>query len=194
MIKLDSISKSFDGKIVIDNFSYEFEQDKMYALSGDSGTGKTTLLNLICGIYSPDSGNITTGKKISFGCVFQDDRLFEEQSSVKNIKIATKIKDEKYIRSQLSLLLPSDELDKPVKELSGGMRRRVCIVRALLSNSDVLLLDEPFAGLDENNIKLATDYILSNRKNRILIMTSHTFDFPKEFIKIQLKNKGKAEE
>lgn len=193
MIKLDSVSKSFDGKTVIDRFSYEFEQDKMYALTGDSGIGKTTLLNLLCGIYVPDSGNITSDKKISFGCVFQDDRLFEEQSSVKNIKIATKIKDEKYIRAELSSLLPADELDKPVKELSGGMRRRVCIVRAVLSNTDVLLLDEPFAGLDENNIKIAMDYILSGRKNRTIVMTSHTFDFPEEFIKIQLKNNGKTE-
>ena len=187
MIKLNNVSKSFDGKIVIDDFSYIFEDGEKYALIAPSGLGKTTLINLITSLIKPDKGDIIYSKKdLSFSPVFQEDRLFEELSSVMNIKITTKIKDEGYIREELGKLLPTDELDKPVSLLSGGMKRRLCIVRSILCKSDVIILDEPFTGLDEDNINIAFSYILSNLDNRTLIMTSHNFQFPNDFKVINL--------
>ena len=187
MIILDSVSKSFDGKLVISNFSYTFEDDKMYALIGESGSGKTTLLNIICSIYTPDEGILKINKQTSFSCVFQEDRLFEHLSAIDNVKVATKIKDKSFIESELSKLLPFDELNKPVSELSGGMRRRVCIVRALLNPGNVIILDEPFSVLYENNINIAFSYIQEKRGNRCLIMTSHNFNFPSSFEKVNIK-------
>lgn len=187
MIKLDNINKSFDDKNVISNYSYKFEDGKKYSITSPSGTGKTTLLNIICLMTKPDSGTISYSKKdliISYD--FQEDRLFDELSSVMNIKITSKIKNEDKIREELSILLPSDELDKPVSNLSGGMKRRLCIARALLFDSDCVILDEPFSGLDENNIKIAFDFIMCHLNGRTLIMTSHNFEYPNDFININL--------
>jgi len=186
MIRLENVSKSFDEKIVISSFSFEFKDGNSYAIIGDSGKGKTTLLNLICSIIQPDSGNVITNKPVSISAVFQEDRLFEHLSAIDNVMVATKLKNRQLVIGELSVLLPSDELEKPVSELSGGMRRRVAIVRAILARSDVVILDEPFAGLDENNINNAFSYILKRKLGRTLIMTSHNFSFPYDFEKIVL--------
>ena len=186
MIKLNSISKSYDDKPVITDFSLQIDDGKCYALKAPSGFGKTTLLHMICGLVIPDSGEIEQNGDIKFGCVFQEDRLFDNLSSIDNIKVANRIKDIDLIKSHLSQLLPEDELSKPVMELSGGMRRRVCIVRALLNDCDILILDEPFAGLDEENINKAMNYILENQNGRSVIMAAHNFNFPSIFKVIQL--------
>lgn len=187
MIEMLNICKTFGENEVIKDFSYKFDNGKKYAILGPSGIGKTTLLNIISGLVKPTSGNVIYDKNdYRFSFDFQEDRLFENFSSIKNIKAVSKSLSEETIIKELSKLLPETELTKPVSHLSGGMRRRVCLVRSMIFNSDCVILDEPFSGLDDENIKIALNYILDNIGTRILIMTSHSFNFPSDFIKIEL--------
>lgn len=174
-IILNNISKSFDGNIVIDDFSYTFEKGKMYLLKGASGTGKTTLLNIIMKLVKPDRGTVQTADR--FSALFQQYRLLEHYDVFTNLRIVSKRTD---IRAMVSQLLPEETLFQKISELSGGMKQRVCIIRAMISDSDTVIMDEPFNGLDEENIRLAVQFIVSHLDGRTLIISTHQSDQLKE--------------
>ena len=116
-------------------------------------------------------------KNIRFGTVFQEDRLCEEQNAVTNIHITSPGISKEEIISELGKLLPDEDVDKPVSELSGGMKRRVSLVRACVAKRDIYLLDEPFTGLDSENAERAARYIDEKTRDGILILTTHTEGF-----------------
>lgn len=105
--------------------------------------------------------------------VFQENHLLEDESAVKNVELV--LGDADLARRALKKLLPDDCLDEPVKNLSGGMKRRVAVVRAVEADSDILLLDEPFTGLDDENREKVLEYIKANAKGRKVIMASHDY-------------------
>ena len=114
------------------------------AITGRSGRGKTTLLYLIAGLYEPDRGSIQrNGETISM--VFQEDRLLPWETAAQNAAIASTREIAAKLLTELGL---GAELDKYPRELSGGMKRRVSIARALAAKADVYIMDEPFKGLD----------------------------------------------
>ena len=171
-IIIKNLSKAFGGNRVINNFSATFDVRERYAISAASGTGKTTLFRLIAGLMTPDFGVIRRPERISM--VFQEARLFENRSSLDNMRlIAGDYLDEHEIHSLLLRVLPPESFDLPVSQLSGGMRRRLELCRALAVPSDVLLLDEPFAGLDAANRELAYDLIDANSNDCTVIITTH---------------------
>lgn len=149
-------------------------------LTAPSGAGKTTLLKILTGLEQGDRGEIA-GMPDRIGMVFQEDRLCEEYDAVCNILLGMKTGGGKgrkkqladYVRAQASVILPADCLTKPVRQLSGGMRRRVALLRALLSGADVLILDEPFTGLDEENRMRSAQYLMENLQGRTLLMSTH---------------------
>lgn len=109
-----------------------------------------------------------------FGILFQENRLFENMSAIRNARLAAaKELSEIQIRAELVQILPADALDQAVKKLSGGMKRRVALARAVLASSDILLLDEPFTGLDEDTKRQTADWILKRQNGRILLFSSH---------------------
>ncbi len=171
-IYLKNICKSYNEQKVIDEFSYTFERGGHYCLMAPSGAGKTTLLKLISGIERPDSGMIE-GRPEHVGMVFQEDRLCERYNVITNIMLTTKADDIMKIRKEALCLLPESSLNKPVNELSGGMKRRCSILRAMLSCSEIVIMDEPFNGLDEENRRKAALYILERLNGRTLIITTH---------------------
>lgn len=181
-IYLKNICKSYNEQKVIDNFSYTFERGGHYCLMAPSGAGKTTLLKLISGIESPDSG-IIEGRPEHVGMVFQEDRLCERYNVITNIMLTAtdsgsldtgkKADDIIKVKKEARCLLPESCLNKPVKELSGGMKRRCAILRAMLSCSEIVIMDEPFNGLDEENRRKAALYILERLNGRTLIITTH---------------------
>ena len=178
-IEVDRISKSYDGKPVLTDFSLDISQGSSYLITGASGAGKTTLLRIILGLEQPDSGRVRLlgdykYSRVNAGVVFQEDRLCPDFSAVQNVAMVSRRCSERIAREELEHLLPADELDKPVRELSGGMRRRVCIVRACIIPSDVLIMDEPFAGLDADNRKKCIDYIRANQGSEPLVITAHS--------------------
>lgn len=173
MIRLKSISKNFDDLVVIEDFSYDFEEGKTYQILGDSGIGKTTLLRIILGLETPTSGEVIYETPISFAPVFQDSVLIEGKNSILNVQVVNRDLQKEDIEGALEEILPPDSLYKPVKELSGGMRRRLEIARCLLSKHMVLIMDEPFASLDKENIESVLAFIERHRGGRTLIFTSH---------------------
>ena len=169
MIKFDEVSVIFEKNTVIDRLSYEFEEGKVTAILGESGIGKTTLLNLAAGLIKQSSGILTTKyERLSY--IFQEARLFPWLSALENV--AT-VSDEKTAKEMLSLMGLSDALDKYPAELSGGMKQRVSIARALAFNPDIILMDEPFASLDKERRNSVADIVFEKIKGKTAIIVTH---------------------
>ena len=172
-MKIQHLCKSFDGRVVLDHVSLTLESGGTACLMAPSGRGKTTLLRCIAGLETPDSGQITDlPERIAY--VFQEDRLCDGFSAVDNIRLVTgKALGEGEIRRHLEELGLAGSMDQPGRELSGGMRRRVVISRAVCFGADLLLLDEPFKGLDDEARQQTADYILRHRGAAAILCVTH---------------------
>lgn len=137
-----------------------------------SGAGKTTLLRVLAGLDSADAGRVDLASRVSVE--FQDTRLFEDASALANVLLfASSRHSEKDLEQMLALVLPDVDARTPVRELSGGQRRRVELVRALAAPGDAVLLDEPFAGLDADSRDVACAFVVSELRGRSLVVASH---------------------
>lgn len=176
-IVLKNITKCFDGKKIIDDFSAEFEHGVLNCITGASGIGKTTLLNIMMGIIKQDSGTIKglEGKRLS--AVFQEERFCENLSALGNLTFVRprKSADSKAraVEELLALDLLPEDINKRVDSLSGGMRRRVAIARALVAEYDVAFLDEPFKGLDEGLKERVMTRLLARIAGKTVIFVTH---------------------
>lgn len=173
-MNLMNISKSYDDLMVLDHVSFTLEPKGTYCLMGASGSGKTTLLRILLGLEKADSGSIQMPPNYRLVSVFQENRLCESFSALENIRMVT---DSTYTKDQiyqeLCTLLPEESIMRPVHTLSGGMKRRVAILRALLAPSDGIVMDEPFTGLDEDTKQQVVNYILAKTKDKLLLVTTH---------------------
>ena len=202
-LTLRSVTKSYDGQPVLSDLSLEFSSGTFYCLMAPSGNGKTTMFRLILGLEKPDSGVILFGTsagdtgnndiKASSGtvsksdlrrlrgmrplisAVFQENRLLEGYTAIENLRFALgKRYSSEALTAYLLRLLPEDALNKPVCEFSGGMKRRLSLLRALLVPFDLLILDEPFNGLDSENRKKAAALVRNRAQDKILLFAAHT--------------------
>lgn len=139
-MQIRHLYKAYGEKQVLRDLSFAFPTG-LTLLCGASGTGKTTLLRLLCGLETPDSGEAEGAGRVSV--LFQEDRLFSHLTARENVLLA----GEKGVEYLMALGL-GDSLDKLPQELSGGMNRRVALARALALSADTYLFDEPFKGLD----------------------------------------------
>lgn len=162
-IVIENLCKSYDGKRVLEHFSATLPAGSITGLMAPSGAGKTTLLRLLMGLETPDSGTITGLAGVRLSAVFQEDRLCDNLSAVSNIRLVNPLLSVQEVERALDLVGLADASRQPARELSGGMRRRVAILRALLADYDFLLLDEPFKGLD----KATKDAVMADTKRRI---------------------------
>lgn len=181
MIKFENVTKSFEHK-VIDDLSFDIKNGERFGIFGKSGIGKTTLINLILGLEKQDSGKIY--KDFSKASViFQEDRLIDEISAFDNLKI---VNDNARLIEETLRILNIEDLQTPISKFSGGMKRRVAIARALIFDGDILIMDEPFAGIDEDNKNIAIDLIKEKFAGKTIILVSHDkddmakFDIPLE--------------
>ena len=171
-LNISGLSHRFGDKVIFDDFSLTLRRGGLYGLTAPSGRGKTTLLRILMGLQVPDAGTLPQG--VRYSAVFQTDRLLPGRSAVDQLLFVRGGKREaKACRAFLAELLPEGSLDQPVGELSGGMQRRVAIARALWAESDCVLMDEPFTGLDEDTLHKTADFILVNRKDRTLLLSTH---------------------
>lgn len=169
LITLEKVTKRYGDKTVTDRFSYRFEPGKRYCLFGPSGCGKTTLLRLIAGLETPDEGKVTV-EGGPFAIQFQEDRLLPWHRVLKNL---TYTMDEETALEALKESGLENEADHRPGELSGGMRRRLSLMRALKSPSEAVLLDEPVRELDAENADRMLDVIDRETRGKLLILVTH---------------------
>ena len=175
-IQIKNLSHRFGDKIIFTDYSLILESGGIYGLTAPSGRGKTTLLRILMGLQKPDSGSVTPDE-VRYSAVFQTDRLLPGRTPVDQLLLVRGTgKDKEAAAEFLSELLPEESLHQPVEELSGGMQRRVAIARALWAESDCVLMDEPFTGLDEITLRKTADFILERRNGRTLFLSTHQKD------------------
>ncbi len=168
---LNNITKYYGDKKVLDNFSCEIVDNEITIIKAVSGYGKTTLLHILAGIESYSGMIITNTSSVSI--VFQDNRFCENLSAIENCMIANC--DMNKAKELLRLMqIDDDTANIPLKKYSIGMQKRVMVARCLSSNAQLLLLDEPFTALDENNRQLIIEAIKQYRDNRTTIIVTHT--------------------
>mgnify|MGYP000667236783 CR=1 FL=1 len=183
MLEIKNVSKSYGNKKALDNVSLKIKKGKIFGFIGENGAGKTTLLNIIMGLVSADSG--MAGYSFQSGAVMTDggyrtSAVFQETSLVPHLNPVINVamvlgnnSDKKRINQELGCLIDEEFLDKPCAQYSGGMKRRVEIVRAIMADSDIVVMDEPFAGLDDTTKNKVIGYIMDNIGDRILIISTH---------------------
>lgn len=178
-VQVINLCKSYDRKRILDNVNLNFIKNKITVISGPSGCGKTTLLNVICGIEKEDSGTVLL-KDNSISYIFQEDRLIPHLTVYENIAFVLKSsmnkeKMNKVINKYLEIVKLTEYKDKLPSKLSGGMKRRVAIARAFAYKSNLLLMDEPFKGLDDKLKHEIIDEFLKlyEKDKRTVILVTH---------------------
>lgn len=147
-IVLSGVSKTYEGKTVLQDVSLRFEEGKVTAIMGPSGQGKTTLLKILLGLEDCE-GTVSGMEGRRPAVVFQESRLLPWLSLKQNLELVCGPGKDREITEALSLMELTDAADKKPSELSGGMQRRGALARAIAYGGDILVLDEPFTGLDE---------------------------------------------
>ncbi len=178
ILELDQISKSFSGKIIIDNFSYIFKKGDRIGLAGKNGSGKSTFLNLITQVISPDHGNIIIGETTKFGYYKQEGLTFKEDDRVldivKNVADYIEMANGDVITASQLLtlfLFPPEKQYNLVNRLSGGEKKRLQLMRVLMANPNFLILDEPSNDLDIDTLNVLEEFL--ENYGGVLVLVSH---------------------
>ena len=168
-MKIDIREKRFGDKIIFKNFSLSVSEGERVLITGESGRGKTTLLRLIAGLDGECDGSIDFPSSVM---LFQEERLIENMSVISNLMLVTDKREKAAMLLEKAGLRGEEK--SIVSSLSGGMKRRVSIVRLLLLESSVYLLDEPFTGLDEETKRKTAALITEKTDGKTVIVVSHT--------------------
>ena len=211
-LSIKNMSKSFDGKLVLNDLSFDLMEGEFLSILGPSGCGKTTLLRILIGLEKADKGEIIKDEKdisnlSSFergmGIVFQNYALFPNMTVLQNVEYALTLrKDTKkdarkialHTLEQVGLL---DQMNKRPSQLSGGQQQRVAIARTLATNPDVILLDEPISALDVTNREIMKAELKSLQKKFNVTMLFITHDQEEAFFlsdRIMIMNNGIIEQ
>ena len=172
-MKLNNISVSFDGKAVLTNVTFAIPQKGIIALVGPSGVGKTTLFRVIAGLQKPDGGTIDNmPSRISYS--FQEHRLLPWLNALQNVTCVTDTPDEAFAHQLLERLgITKEDALKTPSKLSGGMKQRVSVARAAYYMADMYLFDEPFAGLDPENVARVSALMKDLSQSAPVIVITH---------------------
>ncbi len=172
MIRFNNVSVDFDSKRILSSLNLTLH-DGITAIIGPSGYGKTTLLRLAAGLIEATEGELQTDYKKP-AVVFQEQRLLNWYSALKNVTLVNPTANADCAKKLLITLgLTDDDMNKLPSQLSGGMRQRVCLARALFYDGDILLLDEPFNGLDSENRQKAVSLIKAAAQEIPVVIVSH---------------------
>lgn len=164
MIKLDIERFAYGDKLIFDNASFDLPSDAFTAITGESGCGKTTLLRILCSLEK--GGKVSGIRREDISFVFQEPRLFPTFSALENAACTGSTYDAREMLVRVGL---GDSLDKKPHELSGGMKSRVNIVRALCSRRPFILLDEPFRALDDKMTQTVFELIRENVRGGVIV-------------------------
>ena len=195
MLKVEHVTKYYDNLCAVNDLSFCVKSGEIFGLLGVNGAGKTTTFRMIMGLIDSDCGSITlNGKKIDYSVTDQIGFLTEERSLLLKMTVfeqcifygTLKGMEKNVIEKRVDVLLKrfgiEDYKNKKIKELSKGNQQKIQFICAVLNNPKLLILDEPFSGLDPINIELFKDYILEMAKNgSSIIFSSHRMDFVEYF-------------
>ncbi len=205
MLELKNLVKDFDGKRAVDNFSLSMRQGEILGLLGPNGAGKTTTIRMIMNIIAPDSGEIRIlGEKFNeklkdrIGYLPEERGLYRKMKISETLQFFGKLKGMKTgeIKERGDILLKKFDLygynEKKIEELSKGMAQKLQIITTIIHSPDLLILDEPFSGLDPINIELVKDLILEMKREGItIIFSTHLMDYAEKIVdSIVMVNKG----
>lgn len=207
MLKLKNITKYYDKLLAVDNLSFDLKKGEIFGLLGVNGAGKTTTFRMIMGLMDPSSGEITLdGKKIDYKKTDEIGFLTEERSLLTKLTVKEqaifygrlKSMDEETILERLDSLLKKFEIidykNKKIKELSKGNQQKIQFILAIINKPKLLILDEPFSGLDPFNIELFKNEIKKlSSEGTAIIFSTHRMDHVELFCKkIAVIMKGKV--
>ena len=205
-LKVENVSKYFDNKLVVDNISFEINEPGVFGLLGTNGAGKTTTIRMILGIIKKDKGEITWNgkavdrKNVNFGYLPEERGIYPKSkifgqliyfAELKGMKTQEASEEIKYWMERLKI----DEYQNMTAEkLSKGNQQKVQFITAILNNPELIVLDEPFSGLDPVNTELLKEVIIELvKKGKYIIMSSHQMTSIEEFCKdVVIINKGKT--
>ena len=172
-IVMHKLCKSFGEKAVLRDVCGILESGRITGLMAPSGAGKTTLLRILMGLEQLDDGYIEGLNGLRLSAVFQEDRLCDQLDSVSNLRLVTPSLSRAEARKALETVGLADCIGQPTRELSGGQRRRVAILRGLLADYDLLILDEPFKGLDRETKQLVMEDTRRRCMGKTVLFVTH---------------------
>ena len=178
-MKINNLTKRFGSKAVFENASIEFEENKINYILGESGSGKTTLLRIISGLDKSFKGEISP-QYTKISCVFQEPRLFPNLTVAENIKITAE-SSPYTVDDLLKILELEGEADALPASLSGGMKMRVSLARALYYNGDLFIMDEPFGALNDELRQRILPEIFKCLEGKTVIIVSHNVEEAKSY-------------
>ena len=178
LIRTKDLIKTFGDKTVIDHLNLEVEEGKLLAYIGTNGAGKSITMKMLTGLLKPTSGEIELAADLKIGMVFQESVLDEELSVLDNLKSRQALyrkQDKAWLEKLIQLTGLQDFLNQTYGTLSGGQRRRVDIIRALLNKPNLLFLDEPTTGLDIQTRRAIWEILrrLQREENLTIFLTTH---------------------
>lgn len=203
---LKNVSKTFVGKRAVDNISFELNKPGVFGLLGTNGAGKTTTIRMLLGIIKKDSGEITWNwkavdrKSVNFGYlpeergVYPKTKIYNQLMYFAELKGMKKEEADEAIKNWAQKLKVEEYLDKPAEKLSKGNQQKIQFMTAVIHNPELLVLDEPFSGLDPVNTELLKNIIINLvKEGKYIIMSAHQMSTIEEFCSdILILNKGKT--
>ena len=186
VIRVMDVSKSFGEETVLHHISYDFKEGRIYGIVGNNGSGKTVLMKCICGFLIPDSGEITVnykriGKDMDFppdtGIIIETPGFLPNLTGMRNLELLASLRkkiDKKAVAQAIREVGLDPEMKKPVSKYSLGMRQRLGIAQAIMEEPSLLILDEPFNGLDRTGTAQMRQLIRELREQgRTILLASH---------------------
>ena len=175
MIGLRAVTKRYGDRVVLDALDLALDGGAVTALLGANGSGKTTVGRLLLGLVAPDAGAVEGVAGLRRAAQFQENRLCEQLSAVGNVRLALgrAVPVAEVVAALRAVGLDDESVAKPVRALSGGQRRRVALVRALLPEADLVVLDEPFTGVDTSAKALSLAWAAQRLVGRTALLITH---------------------
>lgn len=188
-IKVENVSKRFKNENVLKGISYSFESGKIYSIVGRNGSGKSVLLKIIAGLYLQDKGKVLFDNKNynmineipdNLGIVIEQPSFINDLTGLENLKLLASIRNvatERDIVESLEIVNLKDDMNKKYSKYSLGMRQKLSIAQAIMEHQKVILLDEPFNGIDRQSVVAIKEYLKRvKNEDKLIIITTHIMD------------------
>ena len=187
-ITINNLTKKFKDEIVLNNINMTLESGNIYGIIGQNGSGKSVLLKIICAFYIPSQGevlidniNYCNGKNFpkNLRALIEKNAFLPDISGFNNLKLLAKIENkstDEEINESLKIVNLYEEKDKMFSKYSMGMKQKLGIASVLMEDPEILILDEPFNGIDEESKEKITNELIKIKNNKIIIITSHIKD------------------